>query len=271
MWWRRVLTIPHVVRAARRARSAPGDGWDGFWSGVTATGDGGDVLWDASTSDEIDRYRELLDAYSDPRLPLADIGCGNGRFTRALAGRFPRAVGVDVSPAAVARAQFETNSGQPRVSFRVLDVTEPGAGNVLRDQLGEDAIVFLRGVLHVLSPSARRQVASSTATLAGDRGVVLVAETQHRGSRLGYLERLGAGPRGIPPALRRLVASGLPAPLAFGEAELDECFPLRSWHRLMVDPDAVIMTVPSRPTGQGHALPGFVAVLTPRHAGTAEG
>ena len=167
------------------------------------------------------------------------------------------------------RARFETSSGQPTVSFRVLDVTEPGAGNVLRDELGADAVVFLRGVLHILSPAARRGVASTVATVAGDRGVVLIAETQHRGSRFGYLERLGAGPRGIPPALARLVASGLPVPLAFGEAELDESFPQHEWDRLTVDPDAVIMTVASGPGGQRYPLPGFVAVLSPRPANRA--
>ena len=264
MWWRRMLTIPYLIRVVSRARSAPGEGWDGFWSGVTATGDSGDVLWDAAVTDEIDRYRDLLATYADPNLALVDIGCGNGRFTRALARQYPRAIGVDVSQAAVARAQSETNSGQPTVSFGVLDATEPGAGGVLREQLGEDVTVFLRGVLHILSAAARRQVASNIATLVGDRGVVLVAETQYRGSRLGYLERLGAGPRGIPPALTRIVASGLPTPLAFGQAELDTAFPSQRWHRLLVDPDAVIMTVPPRPTEPRQALPGFVAVLSPR-------
>lgn len=259
MWWRRVLTVPHVIRTVRGGRRG---GWDGFWSGVTATGDGGDVLWDTSGTDEVRRYRELLAAHADPALPLVDLGCGNGRFTRALADLASRVVGVDVSPAAVERARAE--SGGSAVTYQALDITAPSASGALRGELGQDATVFVRGVLHVLEAPERRRVEATVAALAGQRGVVLIAETRHIGSRLGYLERLGAGPRGIPRALGTVLGAGLPMPTAFGEAELDEFFPRSRWERRLVDADAVIMTVPPRDAEPGRALPGFVAVLAAR-------
>ncbi len=272
MWWRRVLAVPHVIRLSRRAPSGMTDRWDHFWSSVTATGDGGDVLWDASGTEEVRHYLDLLTAHADRRRPVVDVGCGNGRFTRALATHFPRALGVDRSPAAIERARSETaGSASAAVTFQALDMTEPGTGAAVRCELGEDAHVFVRGVFHVLDAAARRAAAANAAALVGERGVVLIAETNHRGNRLGYLERLGAGPRGIPPALARAIGSGIPAPLPFGEAELDDCFPPERWRRTVIETDATIITVPSSTSGVGDRLPGLVALLTPRHATPAPG
>ena len=260
--WKRIFIAAHVLRLRRRAPRQASTRWDHFWTGVQATGDGGDVLWDASSPTEAARYLDLLAEHADPTLPVVDIGCGNGRFTRALAAGFPTAVGVDLSPAAVARAEVESGD-TPGVAFRVLDVTEPGAGRLLRDVLGGDANVFVRGVLHVLSASARRRLASSVGTLVGDRGRVLISETNHRGNALGYLERLGAGPRGLPAALAWAIATGIPAPSPFGEAELDACLPPNEWRRVLVDADAAIATIPLSTPRAHDTIPGLVAVLAP--------
>ncbi len=260
--WKRIFIAAHVLRLRRRVPRQASSHWDHFWAGVRATGDGGDVLWDASSPAEAVRYLHLLGEYADPALPVVDIGCGNGRFTRALAAHFPTAVGVDVSPPAVARAEAES-AGTPGVAFRVLDVTEPGAGRVLRDVVGGDANVFVRGVLHVLDVPARRRLASGVGTLVGDRGRVLISETNHRGNPLGYLERLGAGPRGLPAALAWAIATGIPAPSPFGEAELDACFPPNAWRRVLVDADAAITTIPLSTPRAHDTLPALVVVLAP--------
>lgn len=270
VWWHRVLMIPHVVRLSRRAPRGVIASWDDFWTTVTATGDDGDVLWDPSDSREVRRYLELLGTHADPQLPIVDIGCGNGRFTRALAGRFPVVWGVDVSPAALVRARAETSGSAgaggtgPRITFETVDITEAGAGGLLRDRLGGDATVFVRGMFHVLDAGARREAAAAIAALVGERGVVLIAETNHRGDRLGYLESLGAGPRGIPPALAKVISSGLAPPLPFGRPELDDCFPPDRWSRIVSDADATITTVPTRTPGVRETLPGFVALLAVR-------
>ena len=45
-------------------------------------------------------------------LVVLDVGCGVGRFTRALAGRFREAIGVDVSDEMIARAaEFNPPTG----------------------------------------------------------------------------------------------------------------------------------------------------------------
>lgn len=274
MWWGRALTIVRVVRLSRQVPRDSGHRWDDFWGGVGATGDSGDVLWDATDSEEAPRYLNLLGAHAAPMLPLVDIGCGNGRFTRTLGARFPEALGVDVSPAAVARAQAESASGgpgKPRVRFRALDVTESSAGNLLRSDLGEDANVFVRGLFHVLDVPARRRLAANVAVLVGARGVVLIAETNYRGPRIRYLESLGAGPRRVPSALARAIASGVPPPLSFGEAELVECFPSMQWNHIVIDTNATITTIPLRTPGVRDTIPGLVAVLSPRLSAASPG
>ncbi|MEJ2867800.1 class I SAM-dependent methyltransferase [Actinomycetospora sp. OC33-EN08] len=196
---RRLLMLPHLVRWGIRApRDAEGR-WDRYWAGVGSTGDGGDVLWDSSDPDEPARYLDILERFADPDLPVLDLGCGNGRFTRALSLRGWRAIGVDVSDAAVALAHDESGSGSAGggtpPSFVVADLTDAGAMDRLAEELGE-VNVLVRGVLHVLDPDARRELARNVGRLLGDRGVAVIAETNHQGSLLSYLESLGAGARG---------------------------------------------------------------------------
>jgi SAM-dependent methyltransferase len=262
MGWKRALIVPHLLRWGVRAPREVDTRWDRYWAGIGATGDGGDVLWDASGSDEPDRYAGLLAAHADPDLPVVDVGCGNGRFTLALAARFPRVVGVDLAPHAVALARAEA-AGAPGAEFRVVDMTGPGAGRRLRAELGECS-ALVRGVLHVLDPAARRRLAVNVGDLVGPRAAVLVAETDHRGPVLGYLEHLGAGPRGLPAPLARVIAAGLPRPAPFGAAELADCFPAARWERLLTDAAAEISVVPMRRPGVAQTVPGHVALLRPR-------
>lgn len=255
-----MLLLLHVVRLALRAPRDLSTRWDRYWAAVGATGDGGDVLWDSSTSDEAQRYVDLLAAHADPDRVVVDVGCGNGRLTRALARRFPRVVGVDLSTHAVDRARQESAAEPGRVEFRVADLTRHGAGRALQADLGP-CTVFVRGVLHVLDPADRRRLAAAVADLAGPGGTVLVAETNYPGPLLGYLESLGGGPAGLPRPLARAIAAGLPRPSAFGDAELADSFPLLDWERVLVDDAARIATVPMRQAGVPDSVPALVAVL----------
>lgn len=255
MRWSRALLVPHIIRLARRAPRDVATRWDRYWADVRSTGDGGDVLWDSSRTDEGRRYLDLLVAHADPGLPVVDIGCGNGRFTRVLATRFPRALGVDLSPHAIARAREEAG-GAAGVEFRVVDMLGPGAAD-----LPGPCNVFVRGVLHVLSPPARRALAAAIGDLVGTRGTALLVETNYDGPMLGYLESLGAGPRGMPGPLARAIASGLPGPSRFGDAELDSCFPPARWERVLVDGSSRITTALLGRAGAPATIPAHVAVL----------
>jgi SAM-dependent methyltransferase len=261
MWWRRLLLIPHLVRLGRGAPRAPLASWDRYWSEVEATGDGGDVLWDSDRTPEAQRYVDLLAAHADPARPVVDLGCGNGRFTRALAERFPRVLGVDLSEHAVELARRESGADGPE--YRTADLTAPGTGARLAAELGS-CTVFVRGVLHVLGAADRRRIAANLADLVGAGDVVLLAETNYPGPLLGYLESLGAGWRGLPGPLARAVAAGIPRPTRFGRAELDAAFPPDEWTVLLDDAAARITTVPMTGTGAPDSVPGFLALLRRR-------
>ena len=191
--WKRIVIAAHVLRLRRRAPREVGGRWEHFWAGVRATGDGGDVLWDASDPAEAARYLDLFAEHADPALPVVDVGCGNGRFTRALAGRYPDVLGVDLSPAAVALATAES-AGTPGVRFRALDMTAPNAGHILRDDLGGDANVFVRGVLHILEGPVRRRMAIVRALgITGRRDAVLREVYSPESAGWGPAEALDPG------------------------------------------------------------------------------
>ena len=262
MGWNRVLMVPHLVRLGARAPRDVSTRWDQYWAGVRTTGDGGDVLWDSSSPGEAQRYLDLLAAHADLRLPVVDIGCGNGRFTRALAGLFPHAVGVDLAAHAVTRAEEEA-AGHARVEFRTGDMTLPAIGRTLSSALGP-CNVFVRGVLHTLDVPGRKRLSANIRTLTRADGTVLAAETNYPGPLLGYLESLGAGARGLPRPLARAVSAGIPRPAPFGVDELDACFSPGIWDRVVVDDRAEITAVPMQRPGVPESIPALLAVLRPR-------
>src|SRR3982751_5311254 len=129
---RKFLLLPGLIRASVERERRGTRGWEQFWSGVQRTGPGGDVLWDVAVRSELDWCLQHAGQHFDPALPVVDVGCGNGRFTRLLAERFPVVVGVDVSASAIGLADAES-AGQPRVSYRVLNAADPAAMRGLAD------------------------------------------------------------------------------------------------------------------------------------------
>ena len=263
--WRRVLLLPSAARLGAQAPRDRRVGWDRFWGEVETTGDGGDVLWDTSDSGEIAQYLPIVLQYLDPTLPVVDVGCGNGRQSRILAEHFPSVLGVDLSSVAVELARRETGATGGRVRFEPMDLTTAGAGLRLADEVGA-ANVFVRGVFHVLSASARLQMVANLEVILGGRGRLFLAETNYSGGVLGYLRHLGARPGRIPVPLQRAIQR-LPKPRHFGAAERAACLPADAW-KLEVDGVTEIYTIPLE-HGRHSLIPGYYAVLTPRRGGTA--
>jgi SAM-dependent methyltransferase len=254
----RLRMVPEVTRLAARAPRDPTEAWEGYWNRIRSTGTRGDVLWDPEIGREAEQYTGLISTFMDSTLPLVDVGCGNGRWTRRLAGGFPSALGVDVSASAVRRAEQESGE-RPGLSFRTLDLTRPGSGDLLHAEL-DDANVFVRGVFHVLRPSERRRLGSNLQDLAGTRGRVLLIETNYRGNALSYLQSLGAEPGAIPVPLQHAIA-GIPQPRAFGAAERRRAFPAEAW-AVLADGPTGIEAVPMG--GKAVTIPGYLAMLRTR-------
>lgn len=175
-----VRTYLMAPRLARLARSVPKNrtvAWERYWAGLATAWDGGEVLWDAGTDREFLSYRDVLLRHFDPALPVVDVGCGHGAFTRALAGVFPAVIGVDVSRHAVDRAREEQvllgerAERTGRITYEVRDMTEPGAGGGLLGGSGHvgqtGANVFIRGLLHVLRPGDQAELVENLRLLAG--------------------------------------------------------------------------------------------------------
>lgn len=255
--WDRMRLIPTVVRLASRAPRDPHAAWDKYWNGIHTTGRAGDVLWDSDSAAEREQYADLIRAHFDPALPVIDVGCGNGTYTRWLAGLFPRVLGIDVSAGAVERAAGESKD-IPNADFMVLDAADAGAGRLLWERLGP-ANVFVRGVFHVLKPDKQASMAENLRTVVGDNGRVFLAETNFPGNSLDYLAELGATRENVPRQLRRALEN-LPRPGRFGARERQAVFTDTDW-QLIEEGPVRIEVVPMNTENSPQSVPGYFALM----------
>ena len=252
------MLIPQLIWYGARAPRDQALAWDRFWASIRRTGPDGEVLWDAASADELNGVRDHALTHMAMDLPVVDVGCGNGRFSRLLAGSFPRVLGIDVSAHAVSRAEDESGDVD-NVSYRVLDASAPGAGKQLFDELGE-ANVFMRGVLHILDTGQRERAAANLRDLIGQRGVIYFAETNYAGDPLDQLVAQGATPTSMPKPIRKCIAAGLKPPRHFGEAQLAALFPPASWETLASGP-TTMHGVPLTGIEKFEYIPGFYAIV----------
>lgn len=261
MSWRKVLLIPSLIRHGKRAPDDAREAWQQYWARVSTTGEGGHVLWDGASEVELAWCEQQARAFLNVSLPVVDVGCGNGRYSRRLAEHFPQVFGLDVAAAAVSRAEAES-AGLPNVAFRVEDAAASGAGARLHAELG-DANGFVRGVFHVLDQRAKTDLVNSLADLVGASGRLLVVETAFEGGPLDYLEYLGAQNGQLPEPLRRCIEAGLPVPKSFGRAELDRFFSSERWD-VLESGSVDIYGLGPRDGSSVQRIPGFFAALRRR-------
>jgi SAM-dependent methyltransferase len=252
------LLIPQLIWYGARSPRDQGVAWDRFWASIRSTGPVGEVLWDAASAAELDAVRANALAHMATDLPVVDIGCGNGRFSRLLAASFPQVLGIDVSPHAVKIAEEESGDVH-NVRYRVLDASVAGMGKQLSDELGE-ANVFMRGVLHVFDAEQRERAVANLRDIIGQRGVVYFSETNFEGDPLDQLVAQGATPTSMPEPLRKCIAAGIRPPRHFGDAQLAAFFPPAYWDALDSGP-ITMRGVPLTPKGEFELIPGFFAVV----------
>ncbi|MGI5403854.1 class I SAM-dependent methyltransferase [Streptomyces sp. CA-135486] len=196
--------------------------WEGYWRETTDAP--GEAIWDSDPSLTAEPHTELLLPYAESALPIVDLGCGNGTQTRYLAGRFPKAVGVDLSHAAIEHARRADATGV--AEFEQLSLVDGAAVRELHRRLG-DCHAYMRAVIHQSRPEDRAAVAGAVAELVGTRGRAFVVELVS--ASRDVLRRAAEEPDGPPPKLRRVFAHGLkPAdasdeevPALLAEAGLD--------------------------------------------------
>src|SRR4051812_20157646 len=90
--------------------------------------------WDHFVESGLDFYRTELHgpALLDACAPVAaqdtlDLGCGQGWFSRQLAGRGARVVGVDWSAPLIAHARRHEAAAPRGLTYHVLDAVDVGA------------------------------------------------------------------------------------------------------------------------------------------------
>jgi SAM-dependent methyltransferase len=228
--------------------------WEKFWS--TTTGAPGQIFWDADPAHAAQQDLTLFKGHADPQLPLIDLGCGNGTQTRFLAGHFAQVIGTEIAPAAVELA--ERTNGAANVTYRVLDMLRPDDAEALHKEIG-DANLYMRAVLHQLSPSDHATAVQSIERLLGKKGILYLVELSAAAEP--FFEKLIAE-YGMPPGLGRVFQHQI-TPGLLHEDNMESVFPSDRYTRLGTGPSH-IRTVHSLPTGEVVKVPAFYAILRRR-------
>ncbi len=233
-------------------------GWQQFWLSFRQSP--GKVFWNADPSEAAQDVALFKDHFL-PGLPLIDIGCGDGRHTRALAreSRIEKVIGADIAPAAVEGAGSTDGHG---VSYRVLDLLRPDHAETLHREIG-DANVHIRGVLHQLPDGHRETAVASITRLLGDSGILYLKELSPAADV--YLQDLlkRFGPvEGLERVLEVLGNAGISWG-SFSDADLERLFPLDRF-TVLAKGDTRIQTTNLLPSGEIIVIPAIYAVLRPK-------
>ena len=228
--------------------------WEGFWS--TLSGTPGEIFWDADPAYAAQQDLVLFQDYADPQLPLIDLGCGNGTQTRFLADHFARVIGTEISPAAVQISQ--TKNAAPNTSYRVFDVLCPDDSQALHEEIG-DANLYMRAVLHQLSPADHATAIQSIERLLGRSGILYLVELSSDAEP--YFAQL-IQQYGPPPGLARVFQHQI-TPGMLHENNLESLFPSDRF-TILGTGQSHIRTVHTLPTGEVVKVPAFYAILRRR-------
>jgi len=228
------------------------ENWQRWWSGLTEQP--GEVLWEAHP-DDLANDLTLFGAAFTSDLPVVDFGCGDGHQTRLLGAHFPAVVGIDVAPAAIARARAHSNPSN--VFYRVVDARRPDAARKLHDELG-DVNVYIRGVLQALPPADRPRAVQAIATMLGRTGTLFVKELAPGVER--YFAAL-TEQHGPAPGMTRIME--LVPPGTVSDDELARLF-TRERFDVLAAGRGHIHTVNATPDGHPIMVPAVYAIIAPR-------
>ena len=178
-------------------RAAAGDGRD-FLRQVGHT-EGGRPISEAQFGTMLGRIRAALDLRPDD--VLLDLCCGNGVFTRPLAGMVGRAVGVDFSPELIAVARAHHAAGNLR--YGVQDARRL---HELPEAEGSFTKVLMNAALQHFTPAEFEAQLAALRRLTAPDAAMLFAFVPDASRRAGFEAALRPGP-GL--RLRRLLGRDL--------------------------------------------------------------
>lgn len=147
--------------------------------------DEGHATWDKTAFDQFTMRAFLDDALDQLGLPAGsralDLGCGTGPATIALAARGCVAVGVDISPTAIAMAEVNAAMRGLPITFRVGDVLS-------LDEVGAFDVVVDSHCLHCIVFDDERKRALAIVRRALREDGVLVMETMSRHANVSFAD-----------------------------------------------------------------------------------
>lgn len=247
----------HLLRSGRARDDYKGQ-WESYWSSVSETGTGGEVLWDSQDFDEFRETFADLSQECDENLPIVDIGCGNGSWTRHMAQRFSHAIGIDVAEAAV-RIAREESTNITNIEFRAGDLVDPQIAKSLHDEFG-DMNILLRTVFHVIRNKDRAQFVDNLALILGSKGTLYQLDTA--GTVLDYmLDRPDDTSTTLPRQMEKVVSHGI-LPHGFSEKDRVRWFPDSKWD-VLFSGEAKVHTV-KLPDGNDGRVPAYAMVARVR-------
>jgi hypothetical protein len=134
-------------------------------------------------------------------------------------------------------------------------VLSPGDAQTLHEDIG-DANLYMRGVLHQLSPSDQTTAIESIGRLLGTKGTLYLIELSSAAE--SFLTQL-IKQHGPPPGLARVFQHGI-TPGMLNEDDLEMLFPPDRFSLLHTG-KSHIHTVHTLPTGEVAKVPAFYAIL----------
>lgn len=258
--WNSIKLYGNLIRYQITSKSTRdyGGQWNSYWAAINETGRGGEVLWDnvpqRASEEDLMRFMKHM----DKRLPILDLGCGNGRQSRFLAQHFSQVIGVDISAHAIQQA-WQESASVDNVEFRVFDGTDPAQAQALHEEFG-DVNIYMRGVFHVIQKPDRANFVASLQTLLGQSGTLYQIELTS--AALNYFRTLpGDSPSGLPKLLHKVVEHGI-TPIGFELKDVGKLFSEKSWRILEQGYEVTINTIPLS-HGQEGQVPANYLVLRP--------
>jgi SAM-dependent methyltransferase len=229
--------------------------WESYWGSVAGADE--EVFWDSAPATGAALDLPRFQAFADESLPLVDVGCGNGTQTRFFADHFDRVIGVDVSEIAIRAARDRASA--PNIDYRALNLLEPDAAEALHREIG-DANVYVRAVLHQLSPESRPVALRSLEALLGARGVLYLIELSPKAEPYfrSLIEKNGGPPKG----LARVLQYGI-QPAMFTESDLAALLP-EARFELLAEGEGGIRTTHPLPEGGFAEVPAVYRTLRRR-------
>jgi SAM-dependent methyltransferase len=148
--------------------------WESYWDTIYKNGLKSRIFWDivpeSASQEELQRFQP----YMNPDLPLLDLGCGNGGWTRFLSRYYKQVIGVDISSTAIQLAK-EDSGDFDNIEYRVFDAVDMESARELHREFG-DLNIYMRGVLHMVKMRDRKNFIESLEILLGEGGVLYQIE-----------------------------------------------------------------------------------------------